>query len=91
MLLRSRDQAKSQKGSTPRRAHLWNVSETRVAVAKFPLFHLIQSVQPVIALTSRPDLVLADDVEDAENGEQRHANLGHQVDRVADGVVWRVG
>ena len=70
---------------------LWNVPEVRVAVAQLALLRLIDTLQPVVALAPVPELVLTDDVENAEDGEQRDADLGDQVDGVPDGVVWCVG
>ena len=70
---------------------LWNVPEVRVAVAQLALLRLIETLQPVITLALVPDLVLTDDVENAEDSEQGDADLGDQVDGVADGVVGCVG
>lgn len=70
---------------------LWNVPEVRVAVAQLALLHLIDTLQPVVALAPVPELVLTNDIENAEDGEQGDAHLGDQVDGVPDGVVWRVG
>ena len=70
---------------------LWNVPEVRVAVAQLALLRLVDALQPVITLALVPELVLADNVKNAEDGEQRDADLGDQVDGVPDGVVWCVG
>jgi hypothetical protein len=55
---------------------LWNVPEVRVAVAQLALLRLIDTLQPVVALAPVPELVLTNDIENAEDGEQGDADLG---------------
>jgi hypothetical protein len=53
---------------------LWNVSEVWVAVPKFSLECLINSLQSVVALALSPGLVLSNNVEDTEGCEPCDAN-----------------
>lgn len=62
-----------------------------MAVTKLTLLRLINALKSVVALAAVPQLVLAHNIKDAEDGEQRNADLGHQVDGVSDRVGGCVG
>jgi len=66
------------------------VLEAGVQVAQLHLLVLAQALKTMVALASGTHAVLADTVEDAENGETEGSELASNVDRVTRGVLGRV-